>query len=99
MGKFVTGEDYKEDGADQKTFGIHNRTPGEEWGNQIEVYGDEDLRDRILRLLQEDGILKAERDEAAFALRAVLAGKPVRNADEIIARSEKDQIVFGPTGA
>ena len=32
--------------------------------------------------------LRAERDEAAFALRAVLAGKPVRNADEIIARSE-----------
>lgn len=31
---------------------------------------------------------RAERDEAAFALRDVLAGKPVRNADEIIARSE-----------
>ncbi len=54
MGKFVTGEDYKEDGADQKTFGIHNRTPGEEWGNQIEVHGNEELRDRILRLLIED---------------------------------------------
>ena len=26
----------------------------DEWGNQIEIYGDEALRDRILRLLQED---------------------------------------------
>lgn len=31
--------------------------------------------------------LRAERDEAAHALKAVLAGRPVRNADEIIERS------------
>lgn len=54
MDTFIKGDDFLEEGNDSKTFGIHNKTPGEEWGNQIEVYGDEALRDRILRLLQKD---------------------------------------------
>ena len=59
MNTFRKGDDFLEKGKDNKTFGIHN----EEWGNQIEVYGNKDLRDRILRLLQEDeDTLKAERD-------------------------------------
>lgn len=52
MGNFIKGDDFQNKGSDHKTFGIHNETPGVEWGNQIEVYGDPDLRDRILRLLQ-----------------------------------------------
>lgn len=104
MTKFIKGDDFLESGKDSKTFGIHNETPGEEWGNQIEVYGDEELRDLVLELLHGNYVsqkidtniidqLRAQRDEAAFALRAVLAGKPVRNADEIIARSEGEQNV------
>lgn len=53
-GLFIKGDDFLEEGADHKTFGIHNETPGEEWIQQIEIYGDPDLRDRILRLLNEE---------------------------------------------
>ncbi len=47
---FRKGDDFLKKGADHKTFGIH--CP--DWAQQIEVYGDEGLRDRILRLLVED---------------------------------------------
>jgi cyclopropane fatty-acyl-phospholipid synthase-like methyltransferase len=46
-----------------------------------------DARETITALAAERDALKADRDEAAMALRDVLAGKSVRNADEIIARA------------
>ncbi len=54
MDKFTKGDDFIGAGADHVTYGIHNETPGEEWSQQIEIYGDPDLRDRILRLLNEE---------------------------------------------
>ena len=48
--KYSKGDDYLEDGTDHKAFGISR----EGWGNQIEVYGDAALRDRIIELLNKE---------------------------------------------
>lgn len=55
MVTFKKGDDFLKEGADHKTFGIHCIN----WAQQIEVHGDEELRDRILRLLQEDNLSEA----------------------------------------
>ena len=44
------GDDFLEEEADHKTYGIHVG----EWGNKIVVYGDEDLRNKILKLLNKE---------------------------------------------
>ncbi len=65
---FRKGEDAFKKSADHKTFGIHCT----DWGNQIEVHGDEALRNRILRLLTED---EAREADAALVERA-MTGAP-----------------------
>jgi hypothetical protein len=50
MTKFDKGIDYWEgEQSNYKTFGIDNIE--ESYGNQIEIYGDLELRDLIIRLL------------------------------------------------
>jgi len=55
------GQDYKDKGADHTTWGITVTGRDRDWRgdlitwyNQIHVYGDPDLRDHILRLLNEN---------------------------------------------
>jgi len=48
--------------------------------------------DEIVRLLKEIENLRAERTEAAKALENALAGKPVRNADEIISKRDIEPV-------
>jgi len=52
---FDFGDNYLEKGACYKTYGISRMTDEKDQGhaNQIEVYGDEDLRDYILELLKK----------------------------------------------
>ncbi len=47
---YCAGDDYREDGAENMTYGIH----ADQWGNKIVVYGDRELRDKIVDLLNAD---------------------------------------------
>jgi hypothetical protein len=57
--RFKRGDDFKEKGASHKTYGIDDG----EWGNKIEVYGDSQLRNRILRYLNKTDKKKAEKED------------------------------------
>jgi hypothetical protein len=51
---YSKGDDYKEDFADYKTFGISENKRVDNrllHTNKIEIYGDEELRDKIIKLL------------------------------------------------
>ncbi len=52
MDAYIIGDDFKEDGADHKTYGITQTNPQHE--NIIEVYKDKALRDRILEYLNKE---------------------------------------------
>ena len=47
---YTKGDDFLEKGADHKTYGIHVG----EWGNKIVVYDDDDMRNKILNLLNKE---------------------------------------------
>ena len=46
---FAAGHDYLENSADVETYTIDCN----DWAEKIIVYGDKDLRDKIVRLLNE----------------------------------------------
>lgn len=53
MDRYELGYDELDDGADFKTFGINVKRENDEIHyNQIRIYGDEKLRDKILNFLK-----------------------------------------------
>ena len=54
--RFTKGDDLLKPGSSHKTFGITDARESEDtWTNRIEVYGSEELRDLVLRLLNQHG--------------------------------------------
>ena len=53
--KFTKGDEFTREGAYYTSYGIDANASGPEEAhlNQIEVYGDEELRDLIIELLTE----------------------------------------------
>ena len=52
MDIFTKGCDYTEENATFKTYGINV----DRWENKIEVYGDEELRDQLIDLLNKTAL-------------------------------------------
>ncbi|MDF2809541.1 MAG: hypothetical protein K0S56_572 [Microvirga sp.] len=82
---FTKGDDVLKVGDDHKTFGI-TQTPGTGLAavhtNKIEVYGDEELRDRILAILS----LPAVADDRQEIINAILALPPPGDVSGLMKR-------------